>query len=201
MASTAASRCFPRLYAAASLKRFTVALTDESLERFSAALCCGLIEAFSHCMTRLISCAVFRGFMLRPHCSIKSCGSPSMTSQGFPRLYAAASLKRPGPWWWSVGLEPFSAALCCGLIEARYEGEFRDGVRQFSAALCCGLIEAHGFAARDSVAPPRFPRLYAAASLKRRWGDACHLQSVAFSAALCCGLIEATPRVSCCCSC
>ena len=61
---------------------------------------------------------------------------------GFPRLYAAASLK-PDP----SGLVPRPGA-------------------EFSAALCRGLIEApHG---QEGLAlPAGFPRLYAAASLKR----------------------------------
>ena len=64
------------------------------------------------------------------------------TYQGFPRLYAAASLKR-------VIEEPrirqrrqFSAALCRGLIEARRRGRPRTARGRFSAALCRGLIEA-----------------------------------------------------------
>ena len=61
---------------------------------------------------------------------------------------------------------PFSAALCRGLIEAT------KGVRTwrryiaFSAALCRGLIEAFDHPPIDWRPIRRFPRLYAAASLK-----------------------------------
>ena len=37
---------------------------------------------------------------------------------GFPRLYAAASLKRPGTFVEQISFGPFSAAVCRGLIEA-----------------------------------------------------------------------------------
>ena len=67
----------------------------------------------------------------------------SALMSGFPRLYAAASLK---------------PRLRRGL-----RGEFS----AFSAALCRGLIEARGQGALDPEARRRFPRLYAAASLKR----------------------------------
>ena len=60
---------FPRLYAAASLKQPGMGSCRQSGEAFSAALCRGLIEA-PHRLRRP------RGF-----------------DQGFPRLYAAASLK------------------------------------------------------------------------------------------------------------
>ena len=61
---------------------------------------------------------------------------------GFPRLYAAASLKRLligdahtiSVW--------FSAALCRGLIEAQSMVYQLRPVERFSAALCRGLIEA-----------------------------------------------------------
>ena len=60
-----------------------------------------------------------------------------------------------------------------------------------SAALCRGLIEADRLMTSGARAAPRFPRLYAAASLKRdpargRRGGVHRL-----SAALCRGLIEA----------
>ena len=87
---------------------------------------------------------------------------------GFPRLYAAASLK------------PIMS-----------KSNVAD-VSTFSAALCRGLIEAcRGFSPLGKPAA-RFPRLYAAASLKRvRKGFARRLISEWFSAALCRGLIEA----------
>ena len=109
---------------------------------------------------------------------------------GFPRLYAAASLKprrqreRNGtdrgfsaalcrglieahqPSAWSSPVPSFSAALCRGLIEAwRHVGCYRHW-RKFSAALCRGLIEAKKARSYSTRLIQRFPRLYAAASLK-----------------------------------
>ena len=61
----------------------------------------------------------------------------------------------------------------------------------FSAALCRGLIEA-GEGSRPLASLRRgFPRLYAAASLKRQWRVAAFRRPIVFSAALCRGLIEA----------
>ena len=90
---------------------------------------------------------------------------------GFPRLYAAASLKQ----WIREQLEhdriSFSAALCRGLIEAPGDALAMSGLNgAFSAALCRGLIEAR---ARDELGT-RSP--------------------ATFSAALCRGLIEAPTR-------
>ena len=110
----------------------------------------------------------------------------------FPRLYAAASLKQ-GQWRegrprWT----PFSAALCRGFIEAS-EWECPDAwlMREFSAALCRGFIEAASSRQKPANLWRRFPRLYAAASLKRALratSDECFHE---FSAALCRGFIEA----------
>ena len=86
---------------------------------------------------------------------------------GFPRLYAAASLKPRRP-----------RAHCWG-----------DGA--FSAALCRGLIEASAPARPGWGAGTRFPRLYAAASLKPSPLAVLGQMAVPFSAALCRGLIEA----------
>ena len=87
---------------------------------------------------------------------------------GFPRLYAAASLKRVGGG--SLAREPghrFSAALCRGLIEARILATRTRTTVWFSAALCRGLIEASATCASARCSSSGFPRLYAAASLKR----------------------------------
>ena len=174
-------RRFPRLYAAASLKHPGVRPRLHLRAPFSAALCRGLIEA----RERVPSCA----------CLLR-----------FPRLYAAASLKRSmprpstHPRGGGAGV-PFSAALCRGLIEAVRLYDSRD-----AAALCRGLIEARPCAAPTSrvfrssahaLVTARFPRLYAAASLKRYYGvmprPHCNYSGEArsFSAALCRGLIEA----------
>ena len=64
----------------------------------------------------------------------------------------------------------------------------------FSAALCRGLIEARRCASRSSGWARRFPRLYAAASLKPVRGAGVGRGDVTFSAALCRGLIEARRR-------
>ncbi len=67
---------------------------------------------------------------------------PAVIPAGFPRLYAAASLKLPEPANGSSTIPPFSAALCRGLIEALHAiMHFRIDTG-FSAALCRGLIEA-----------------------------------------------------------
>ena len=60
-------RSFPRLYAAASLKQYGPRDKLVDLVGFSAALCRGLIEAaeFGGSITTLAR--VFRGFMPRPH--------------------------------------------------------------------------------------------------------------------------------------
>ena len=60
----------------------------------------------------------------------------------------------------------FSAALCRGLIEAARQGGETETERSFSAALCRGLIEAGRWCCEWRPPRGRFPRLYAAASLK-----------------------------------
>ena len=168
---------FPRLYAAASLKlKRMIHLLSKDIE-FSAALCRGLIEA--HPPLAPVRCS----------------------KRSFPRLYAAASLKHPHPERGERGLPLFSAALCRGLIEAAASASIlRRAPPGFSAALCRGLIEARpsarwsrragGFSAAlcrglieaaRPASPPRscaarFPRLYAAASLKRDPADAGRLR-------------------------
>ena len=110
---------FPRLYAAASLKpcRYPGRLW-RSRRKFSAALCRGLIEAPIRFLCSpsflVFSAALCRGLIEAP--SIASCRYQS--AAGFPRLYAAASLKPATQSESLSGLEMFSAALCRGLIEA-----------------------------------------------------------------------------------
>ena len=61
----------------------------------------------------------------------------------------------------------FSAALCRGLIEAPpHPHDAGHIVLVFSAALCRGLIEAAQTPIQTDQGFRRFPRLYAAASLK-----------------------------------
>ena len=85
----------------------------------------------------------------------------------FPRLYAAASLKRSSiSYLMTLNPRTFSAALCRGLIEAASPGT--DGLigwcrfpRLYAAASLKRHVVVRG--GRDA---DRFPRLYAAASLK-----------------------------------
>ena len=85
---------------------------------------------------------------------------------GFPPRYAAASLKLFGLRSRSAPDVKFSAALCGGLIEARW--------RRLSG--------------RRSLS---FPPRYAAASLKPEYRLVSRISPGMFSAALCGGLIEA----------
>ena len=149
---------FPRLYAAASLKRAEVVhhrYASRAEVLISAALCRGLIEAGTQ--LRVIDA----GYSAR-----------------FPRLYAAASLKRgssPG----NAGTHVrrlISAALCRGLIEAallhgRVAGAASDfGFPRLYAA---ASLKRPGLARCLSTSSAiRFPRLYAAASLKRQLSGA-----------------------------
>ena len=61
----------------------------------------------------------------------------------------------------------FSAALCRGLIEAAPRQGGANAAHPFSAALCRGLIEAPRARTTRTGTATGFPRLYAAASLKR----------------------------------
>ena len=89
-----ASRRFPRLYVAASLKHAGDLVQVRRAQGFSAALCRGLIEAGWH----EVRCH---------HCR-----------ERFPRLYVAASLKQGIAAREIPDVLVFSAALCRGLIEA-----------------------------------------------------------------------------------
>ena len=86
--------------------------------------------------------------------------------RGFPRLYAAASLKQP---------------------DAERHQHLQPGFPRLYAAASLKRVGGADVVPQ----PPGFPRLYAAASLKR--GPPCTVASVpgTFSAALCRGLIEA----------
>ena len=111
--------CFPRLYAAASLKPVKLQAVLRAKASFPR------LYAAASLKRRLVA-------------------APHGRRIGFPRLYAAASLKRtvamPIP---DRRPEGFSAALCRGLIEAAYSGAVWVRPGRFSAALCRGLIEAH----------------------------------------------------------
>ena len=158
---------------------------------FSAALCRGLIEATTR---RSPSPRRSRRFpRLYVAASLKHT-APFVEiprALGFPRLYVAASLKHCSSVAKSLARATFSAALCRGLIEAPGWPRTIPSNRSFSAALCRGLIEACPSPPPWRSSPPRFPRLYVAASLKRRPLPLAAPARRAFSAALCRGLIEA----------
>ena len=86
-------RCIPRLYAAASLKLYTIASVPNDILSYSAALCRGLIEATSYKLWWLVgilySAALCRGLIEAPTKRRDTRGNWRI-----PRLYAAASLKR-----------------------------------------------------------------------------------------------------------
>ena len=87
----------------------------------------------------------------------------------FPRLYAAASLKRE--------------------LRVRL-GELDES--RFPRLYAAASLKRVAPAPQQSDSPQRFPRLYAAASLKPRERRGLGEPVPAFSAALCRGLIEAT---------
>ena len=187
---------------------------------FSAALCRGLIEAGSGCPRRRhehgrFSAALCRGLIEAPTWSRRGATRPPRfprlyaaaslkqvvvgpghhESPRFPRLYAAASLKLGLERLEGAALAAFSAALCRGLIEAAPRRRSRRRTRwRFSAALCRGLIEAPTPTTRWLARTARFPRLYAAASLKLMTRASSLAEWHMFSAALCRGLIEAASQ-------
>ena len=94
--------------------------------------------------------------------------SRATPGRGFPRLYAAASLKR----WCGVNgrtqSRPGFPRLYAAASLKRHGRAGRDrGNKRFSAALCRGLIEAAGYPRPGTPDLNGFPRLYAAASLKQ----------------------------------
>ena len=92
-AGTRPRQRFPRLYAAASLKPHIPNRIVIHLQTFSAALCRGLIEASDAFRDKEqkepFSAALCRGLIEAGHPKPYSDPPPD----GFPRLYAAASLK------------------------------------------------------------------------------------------------------------
>ena len=132
---------------------------------FSAASCCGLIEAI---VQKLTAWVTDRFPQHHAAASLKPATwrSPSAPRTSFPQHHAAASLKPNRGARACFYPRGFSAASCCGLIEARPKATHQTSYNGFSAASCCGLIEA----AKSFFSSSAFP---------------------AFSAASCCGLIEA----------
>ena len=108
----------------------------------------------------------------------------------FPQRYAAASLKPKQAAAVIESIQTFSAALCCGLIEASYSSVCAAAPVTFSAALCCGLIEA-----RKGTAILEFLDSFSAALccglIEASVPPPTPYAGAGFSAALCCGLIEA----------
>ena len=112
---------FPRLYAAASLKRTGVTAQQGDKPWFSAALCRGLIEAIRGSTTTTLA-SLFSAALCRGLIEARSAAcSARPARRGFPRLYAAASLKPVDVLYSARNAWTFSAALCRGLIEANIE--------------------------------------------------------------------------------
>ena len=120
MSSSCASRGFPRLYAAASLKRSHHRADEPYLSRFPRLYAAASLKQGRRVQQRLGRAVRFPRLYAAASLKqpVEQC-IQVVPTLCFPRLYAAASLKRvPG------GLPPphpreFSAALCRGLIEAR----------------------------------------------------------------------------------
>ena len=89
------------------------------------------------------------------------------TSLSFPRLYAAASLKRDAGARTAPRVLSFPRLYAAASLKPEGEGRSDHGLKQFSAALCRGLIEAGISTEGIDSTVARFPRLYAAASLKQ----------------------------------
>ena len=86
---------------------------------------------------------------------------------GFPRLYAAASLKRGQRGDTAPGdLGGFPRLYAAASLKHPVFGPLTRPFRRFSAALCRGLIEARKSQTILLSELNGFPRLYAAASLK-----------------------------------
>ena len=160
-------RGFPRLHAAASLKPPRPCRCPPCACTFSAATCRGLIEATLRCRGPRDGSARFSAATCRGLIEASSLGRSRLEIDSFPRLHAAASLKRSE------------------------ERDVISYVRVFSAATCRGLIEA-GATGPGCRSPARgFPRLHAAASLKHGHSNRFRAGRGLFSAATCRGLIEA----------
>src|SRR5262249_7559592 len=86
-------------------------------------------------------------------------------------------------------LGPYSAASCCGLVEAGISTLLGKPTRIYSAPSCCGLIEAPVGTTGLYRQTSYIPQHLAAASLKPLWPVIS--QGNRYSAASCCGFIEA----------
>ena len=163
---------FPRLYAAASLKRRPCSWAPRPPVEISAALCRGLIEAAA---TAASSDSANGGFpRLYAAASLKHARAERVVRCGarFPRLYAAASLKLVMLAWRYWPGRGFPRLYAAASLKLRWMP---------------GLEHRLGGG---------FPRLYAAASLKRPPPPGTSLARRGISAALCRGLIEASRALS-----
>ena len=135
--------------------------------RISAALCRGLIEAQGGGSS---SWRLVGGFpRLYAAASLKldrGRGVPG-DEAGFPRLYAAASLKPEVPLPELPLRRRFPRLYAAASLKPGATKVVIGLVGGISAALCRGLIEAAPGRVQEDGRGRRFPRLYAAASLKQ----------------------------------
>ena len=141
-------RRFPRLYAAASLKRVRRVAPALSPGAFSAALCRGLIEALD-----------------QPDRGIAG-------ALGFPRLYAAASLKRGGEGGLLCQIRGgFPRLYAAASLKPRPVSDLgREAAGRFPRLYAAASLKPREPDPGPRYIGIRFPRLYAAASLKRHRG-------------------------------
>ena len=134
--------CFPRLYAAASLKRRVIDLGMLPADQFSAALCRGLIEACAPSCGTSPSRARFP--RLYAAASLKRVAADECAGDldSFPRLYAAASLKQGAREAWGAMRDGFPRLYAAASLKQMRVARIDRAVELFSAALCRGLIEA-----------------------------------------------------------
>ena len=114
-----------------------------------------------------------------------------MVQDGFPRLYAAASLKPVYGDCMNACIGRFPRLYAAASLKLGHEQLEVLELRLISAALCRGLIEARGPRRGWRRVRRGFPRLYAAASLKQAALGSGWRFDAGISAALCRGLIEA----------
>ena len=110
---------------------------------FSAALCRGLIEA-GNGYTRTNTGETFSAALCRGLIEAGDADSARLiTFAGFPRLYAAASLKQTHPFDVRGAVEPgFPRLYAAASLKHGLVPELAGRELVFSAALCRGLIEA-----------------------------------------------------------
>ena len=111
--------------------------------------------------------------------------------RGFPRLYAAASLKPRIPWTCEVLAPSFPRLYAAASLKLHsYSYPLRPAPRRFPRLYAAASLKLPEGALHRKRGQS-FPRLYAAASLKRIVGGKSIRPVGRFSAALCRGLIAA----------